>query len=125
PASMRLLMRMGYDNECFAAAVLSLAVKGHLQIQQDSGVLGLGTTFTLVKQSRPDAKPLSADEEQLLINIFSEGSSLKLEQENHERVSEARTNHRLKLKERYTSGFFNINGGWHFLGIVLSILLAV
>ena len=125
PASMRFLMRMGYDNECFAAAVLSLAVKGHLRIQQDAGVLGLGKTFTLVKQPSPDAKPLSADEEQLLINLFSEGSALKLEQENHERVSEARTNHRMSLKERYTSGFFNINGGWHFLGIVLSILLAL
>jgi hypothetical protein len=30
PASMRFLMQMGYDNSCFAAAVLSLAVKGHL-----------------------------------------------------------------------------------------------
>jgi len=42
-------MHMGYDNECFAAAVLSLAVKGHLRIQQDAGLLGLGKKFTLVK----------------------------------------------------------------------------
>jgi len=125
PASMRFLMHMGYDNECFAAAVLSLAVKGHLRIQQDAGLLGLGKKFTLVKQSAPDAKKLSADEEQVLVNLFSEGGTLALEQENHERVSEARTNHRLSLKDRYTSGFFNINGGWHFLGIVLSILLAL
>ena len=45
PASMRYLMRMGYDNECFAAAVLSLAVKGHLRIQQDAGILGIGKTI--------------------------------------------------------------------------------
>jgi len=125
PASMRFLMQMGYDNSCFAAAVLSLAVKGHLRIEQDAGVLGLGKTFTLVKQSSPDAKPPSADEDQLLVNIFSEGNTLKLQEENYERVSEARTNHRLSLKDRYTSAFFNINGGWHFLGIVLSILLAL
>ncbi len=43
-------MHMGYDNDCFAAAVLSLAVKGHLRIQQDAGILGIGKTFTLVKQ---------------------------------------------------------------------------
>ena len=122
---MRFLMQMGYDNSCFAAAVLSLAVKGHLRIEQDAGVLGLGKTFTLVKQSSPDAKPPSADEDQLLVNIFSEGNTLKLQEENYERVSEARTNHRLSLKDRYTSAFFNINGGWHFLGIVLSILLAL
>jgi uncharacterized membrane protein YgcG len=125
PASMRFLMHMGYDNECFAAAVLSLAVKGHLRIEQDSGALGLGKAFTLVKQSTPAAKPLSADEEQLLINLFSEGNSLLLKDDNHERVSECRTNHRLSLKERYTAGFFKINGGWHFLGIVSSILLAL
>ena len=48
---MRYLMRMGYDNECFAAAVLSLAVKGYLRIQQDAGILGFGKTFTLIKTS--------------------------------------------------------------------------
>jgi uncharacterized membrane protein YgcG len=125
PASMRYLMHMGYDDECFAAAVLSLAVKGHLRIHQDAGVLGLGKTFTLTKESAPAAKPLSADEEQLLLNLFAGGETLVLKQENHERVSEARTNHRLSLKDRYTSGFFKINGGWHVLGIVLSILLAL
>ena len=125
PASMRYLIRMAYDNDCFAAAVLSLAVKGHLSIQQEAGILGIGKKFTLRKQATPDAKPLSADEQQLLLNLFAEGNSLVLEQENHERVREARTNHRLSLKERYTSGFFNINGGWHFLGIALSILLAL
>jgi uncharacterized membrane protein YgcG len=123
PASMRYLMRMGYDDECFAAAVLSLAVKGHLRIHEDAGILGFGKTFTLTKEA--GAKPLSADEEQLLLNLFADGGTLVLKQENHERISEARTNHRLSLKERYTSGFFSINGGWHVLGIALSILLAL
>ena len=125
PASMRYLMRMAYDNECFAAAVLSLAVKGHLRIQQDAGILGFGKTFTLIQQTTPDAKPLSADEQQLLLNLFAGGNTLVLKQENHSRVSASRTSHRLSLKERYTSEFFNINGGWHVLGIALSILLAL
>ncbi len=124
PASMRYLLRMAYDDECFAAAVLSLAVKGHLTIHQDSGVLGIGKTFTLIKEHSASSKALSADEQQLLVNLFAEGDTLVLKDENHERVSEARTNHRLSLKERYTSGFFDINGGWHFLGIVLSLILA-
>ena len=53
PASMRFLMRMGYDDDCFAAAVLSLAVKGHLHIEQDAGILGIGETFTLRQANRP------------------------------------------------------------------------
>jgi uncharacterized membrane protein YgcG len=125
PASMRYLMHMGYDNECFAAAVLSLAVKGHLTIHQDAGMLGFGKTFTLFKQSNPDAKPLSADEQSLLLNLFAGGSTLVLKQENHLRVSKARREHRGSLKDRYTANFFKINGGWHGLGIVLSILLAL
>jgi uncharacterized membrane protein YgcG len=125
PASMRYLMRMGYDNECFAAAVLSLAVKGGLRIRQDSGILGIGKTFTLIQEPGSSKALLSADEEQLLLNLFAGGSTLVLKQENHERVSEARKNHRLSLKDRFSSGFFNINGGWHVLGIVLSILLAL
>ncbi|HYJ40254.1 MAG TPA: DUF2207 domain-containing protein, partial [Steroidobacteraceae bacterium] len=124
PASMRFLMRMGYDNECFAAAVLSLAVKGYLRIHEDSGVLGFGRTFTLHKTSDQDGKPLTADEQQLLTSLFSRGSTLVLESKNHERVSKARTGHNRAIKERFSSGFFKINGGWHLLGIVLSLVLA-
>ena len=124
PASMRFLMRMGYDNECFAAAVLSLAVKGYLRIHEDSGILGIGRKFTLMKTSVQDARPLSADEQQLLTGLFSRGDKLVLENENHEQVSEARTSHGEVLKESYTSGFFSINGGWHVLGIGLSLVLA-
>ncbi|HEU5135391.1 MAG TPA: DUF2207 domain-containing protein [Steroidobacteraceae bacterium] len=124
PASMRYLLRMRYDDECFAAAVLSLAVKGHLVIHQDAGVLGFGRKFTLVREHAAGAKALSADEQQLLAGLFAGGDTLVLENENHERVSDARKNHRLSIRERYTSGFFDINGGWHALGIVLSLVLA-
>jgi len=123
PASMRFLMHMGYDNECFAAAVLSLAVKGCLRIRQDEGILGMGRTFTLEK-TVAGAKELSADEQQLLKSLFASGDTLVLKDDNHERVSEARSHHGLSLKGRFTSGFFSINGGWHVLGIVLSLLLA-
>ena len=35
PASMRFLESMGYDNRCFVAGVLSLAVKGYLTIEEE------------------------------------------------------------------------------------------
>jgi uncharacterized membrane protein YgcG len=125
PASMRYLIEMGYDDNTFAAAVLSLAVKGYLRIEQESGILGLGKTYTLVKELTPGGKPLSADETALLRALFLDGNSLVLKQENHSRVSETRSLHKAALKQGYSSGFFNINGGWHMLGIVLSIVLAL
>ncbi len=123
PASMRYITRMRYDNECFAAAVLSLAVKGCLRIEQDAGILGFGKTFTLIRQPAPDKPALTADEHVLLKELFAAGDTLVLKQENHRVVGGARRKHSASLKNLYSSGFFSINGGWHFLGIVISLLV--
>jgi hypothetical protein len=126
PASMRYVMQMSYDDECFGAAVLSLAVKGYLRIQQDSGILGFSKKFTLIKQADAAGRPpLTADEHVLLRGLFSEGDTLVLENENHRVVGGARTVHYACLKNLYSSGFFRINGGWHLLGIVISIVVLV
>jgi uncharacterized membrane protein YgcG len=125
PASMRYVMQMSYDNACFGAAVLSLAVKGYLRIQQAAGVLGLGKTFTLVKQPGEGKPPLTADEHVLLRGLFSAGDTLLLKDENHRVVGGARSVHYACLKNLYSSGFFRINGGWHFLGILISIIVLV
>jgi len=122
PAAMRYLMRMKYDNECFAAAVLSLAVKGYLRIEQTDGVLGFGKTYTLVKEPKPGTTPLSDDERRLFAKLFTTKDRLELEQENHRRVSSSRTAHENSLDSSYERGFFAINGGWHWLGIFLSLL---
>jgi len=123
PASMRYLLRMGYDTECFAAAILSLAVKGYLRIEQDSGILGFGKTFTLVRESAPATTALTADETRLLAKLFEGGESLELKQQNHRRVRGAQSAHEAVLDSNYQRGFFAINGGWHFLGIVLSLVV--
>jgi uncharacterized membrane protein YgcG len=125
PASMRYVLRMGYDHEVFGAAVLSLAVKGYLTIQQDAGALGFGKTFTLVRNTAPKGKPLTADEQVLLGQLFQSGDSLVLKQENHRAVIAARSSHYRSLKSQYKAGFFRINGGWHVLGIFLSIIVLV
>jgi uncharacterized membrane protein YgcG len=124
PAAMRYLLHMGYDDNNFAAGVLSLAVKGHLRIEQSAGILGLGKTYTLVSTRTNGGKPLSDDERDLLAALFARGDTLELEQENHQIVSSARSHHYDRIKSGYSSGFFKINGGWHLLGIALSLLLA-
>jgi uncharacterized membrane protein YgcG len=124
-ASMRYLMRMGYDDTCFAAAVLSLAVKGRLRIEEESGLLGLGRKFTLHKVKSPNAKPIPADEQRLLKSLFSSSDTLVLKNDNYRRIAQAQSSFERALKTRFSSGFFAINGGWHMLGIVLSLVLAV
>jgi len=124
-AAMRYLVRMDYDNECFAAAILSLAVKGYLRIEQSAGILGLGKSFTLVREPIPGKTPLSNDEQKLFGKLFGKSDRLELEQENHRRVSSAYTAHESSIDAGYKRGFFSVNGGWHLLGIVLSVLFIV
>ena len=121
PAAMRYLTRMGYDDKCFAAAVLSLAVKGYLRIDQDSKLLGLGKTYTLVRAQPKAAPPLSADESGLLGRLFQGADTVELLQKNHSTIRGTRRMHEASLDEHYETGYFRINGGWHFLGILISI----
>jgi uncharacterized membrane protein YgcG len=120
PASMRFLRRMAYDNRCFVAGVLSLAVKGHLNIEQGGGSIGRRRTYTLV-QREGSTTPLAADETALLPALFYGTNRLTLEDSNHVRVSGARRAHRQALERLVQRRFFHINGGWHLLGVLMTL----
>lgn len=124
PASMRYLMRMSYDDKCFASALLGLAVKGYLLIEQDDKLFGKDV-YTLQKLAAPAGAPEMAEDEQvLMIHLFGSGDRIELKQTNYRRISDALTNHQSALAARYKSKFFHINGGWHLVGILFSILVA-
>ena len=124
PASMRYVLRMAYDDRCFAAAVLSLAIKGHLTIHRgQSGLFSTGT-YTLRRRTG-STSPLSPDEEILLRKVFAAGDALDLTNSNHSVVSVAKRAHERDLKKRYAYSFFRINNGWHLLGVMFSILVAI
>jgi uncharacterized membrane protein len=98
-------------------------VKGYLRIEQNDGILGIGRKYTLVRETTGEQKPLSADELALLSALFRHDNRLELEQENHSRVSRARAAHYSSLKGQYSNSFFRINGGWHALGILMSLVV--
>ncbi len=125
PASMRYLLHMGYDDRCLAAAILNLAVKGFIRIQQSkTGLFGTGSEYVLYRQEPPAGASASEDEAHVLQGLFRKGATLELEQENHEILRSTRRSHEASLKQRYTPRLFRINGGWHAAGIVLSLLVA-
>ncbi len=127
PASMRLLRRLAYDDRCFAAAVLSLAVKGGLVIEQEkSGLLKRSDKYTLHRAEPAPAASAAAfsDDEALLRDkLFAAGPTLALDNANHVIVSGAKLAHMTQLKKRYTPKFFSVNGWWHAGGIALSLLI--
>ena len=124
PASMRFLRRMKYDDRSFAAAVLSLAVKGALRIEQESrGLLKRGGKFTLHRTEPEPGATLSDDETVLRDTLLGSRASIELDNANHAIIAAAKHAHLQLLKKRHTPTFFRINGAWHAGGIALSLLL--
>jgi uncharacterized membrane protein YgcG len=123
-ASIRYLREMAYDDRCFAAAVLALAVKGWLGIEQaSSGFLGRRSEFALERSGHDGEESPAPDEQVLLEKLFSGRTRLELRNENHAILRAAKTAHEQSLRARYTPSFFRVNGGWHALGILLSLIV--
>ena len=122
PASMRYMELMGYDNRCFVSAILSLAVKGYLSIEQEGGGLLRKGKYTL-RRSQGSTTPLTTDEDALLRTVFANGDSLLLDDQNHAILRRAQKAHEWELRQKYFKTFFRINRGWGFLGSVLSLLV--
>ncbi len=115
PAVMRFISQMGYDNKAFTAALINLAVKGLITIQDDDG------EYTVIKKAGAE-KDLSPEESKLYRRLFSAGQKLKLERQNHRdiRASLAEVKEYLKLKcERI---FFVTNRKYFIVGLVLTAI---
>jgi len=76
PAAMRYLMEMGYDDKCFAAAVIDMGVKGCVRIEEDEG------EYTLHKLSDQTSE-LSSDERKVFSKLLKHRSSIEFKQSNH------------------------------------------
>ncbi len=126
PAAMRFVRRMAYDDRCFAAAVLNLAVQGALRIEQASGgLLNRTRKFTLHRIDAAETTVLAEDERALRERLFASSSSVELDNANHVVLSGAKLEHLRALKARYMPSAFRANATWHALGIALSLLIGV
>jgi hypothetical protein len=104
PASLRYIRQMYYDNKVMTAAILNLAVKGYLRIND------LGSEQTLFDlQPGGDAPPLAAGERELYEALFEDGRRVVLEQDNHALLGSARSTHKESLVEDYRQHYFRTN----------------
>ena len=122
PAAMRFLERMGADEKCFTAAIMGLAAKGYLTIEQDES-----KTYKLVRRKDATDKDrnLSADEKSLARTLFADGSPLVLKNENHEVLLSARKGMETNLHANIETTSFRTNVRYLWPGIVLSLLTIV
>jgi uncharacterized membrane protein YgcG len=118
PASMRFVQRMGYDNRTFTAALINLAVNGHLVIHDDDG------DYALEKSPGATGK-LAAGEAALMRHLFSAGARLELERSNHKRIKAAIRAHNRSLQADYEKRYFKSNLAFVVLGVAVSVLALV
>jgi hypothetical protein len=116
PASLRYIRQMYYDDKTMTAAILSLAVKGYLRIND------LGSKHTLFRlEPGPDAPALATGEAELYEALFKDGKRVVLEQDNHALLGGARTAHRTSLVKDYKRHYFRLNGLLNLPSVLIAL----
>ncbi|RMF11188.1 MAG: DUF2207 domain-containing protein [Alphaproteobacteria bacterium] len=119
PAAARFVHRMGFDRKGFAAALVSLAVKGAIRIEESpSG------RFTLHKVG--EGEKLSPGEKAMLGVLFPPGEkSIVMEQDNHKVFRRAIDALENRLVADFETIYFLRNRLWLVPGVAASLLVAV
>jgi uncharacterized membrane protein YgcG len=115
PASMRFVRRMGYDHKTFTSAIVNLAAKGHLRIEEKDG------TYALMRTDATGGE-LAPGEATIMRRLFSIDHRVPLEKWNHRRIKQAIDAHENRLKANYEKLYFKANSGYTVLGVLLSLL---
>ena len=120
PASLRYIQQMYYDDKVMTAAVVNLAVKGYLEIEKRDDSHWL-------KKKKPEAAmmDLAAGEKELLKELFKDGSTIELDDENHEVLGKARGAHRKSLKADYSKQYFRTNITLNIPAIIIVFISAL
>jgi uncharacterized membrane protein YgcG len=115
PAAMRYLVRMGFDNKTFAAAILDMAARGFLKIKYQAD------SYTLYR-TKDDNRALTPDEQQLANQMFSGRDQLWLHNENHTVISAGIKSLKTWLKQAEQKIYFFTNSQYLIPAILFSVL---
>ncbi len=119
PASVRYVLRMGFDKKTFSAAVMDLAVKKHLTIDEDDG------KYSLTRIDDADESLLSRGEKKLLGKLLRSDKTIELDNANHAKFSRAIAELKKVLADEYKGKLFFSNLKWFIPGVVISVLTVV
>jgi uncharacterized membrane protein len=118
PAAMRFIARMGFDHKTFAAAIINLAVRGYLKIEEEKN------SFKL-KRINPDAAGLSPAEQSLGSMLFQYDGDLELKQSNNTIIAGAIKSFKKSLSKSYEMFYFITNRRYFFPGVGLSAIILI
>ena len=115
PAAVREVVKMGFDNRCFAAEIVGMAAKGYLRIEQDDS-----GKYTLVKTNNLQAMRQLTDTESVLARgLFPNNNRLLLSPANRTMILSAVSDLKKLLSTRFERIYFVRNS----LYVVPSLIL--
>jgi len=118
PAEARFLADMGYDNKIFAAAIVNMAVKGALKIEEDPG--WFSKTFKLIRTGQGVEK-LGRIERGAYHSLFAGGDEIELKQANWQRIKGANDTIKRALELRHVGKSFHENIGPIFIAVLILV----
>lgn len=116
PAELRFLRRMGYDNRCFSADLVDMAVHGGLSIHNEGK-----KDWRLKREAAGDIAGLSAAQRELEQKLFAAGDELILTDRNAGVIGGARLDHQRALMKRLKPDYYVSNAGTIALGVATSV----
>ncbi|MDX1484490.1 MAG: DUF2207 domain-containing protein [Alphaproteobacteria bacterium] len=118
PAAARYVMRMGFDDKTFTAAIVSMAVKGFLTIAEQAD-----GSYRLEKTGR-GRQQLSLGEKAVARNLFRGRDVFNVKQANHKTLAKAQKALRTWLRSEFEKVYFLRNTVYFLPGLGLSVLAA-
>jgi uncharacterized membrane protein YgcG len=121
PAGVREIVRMGFDNRCFAAEVVGLAAKNFLRIEQDEA-----GKYTLVKTNNTlAARKLTDSESSVARGLFPNNNRLLLSPANHEIIGSAIGDLKKLLSARFEKIYFVRNSIYVLPSLILTAAMFI
>lgn len=117
PAAIRVINRMGYDRKAMVLALINMAMKGALSIENKAE-----GKVRLLRHEGFHA-PLAADEEGLFRVMFEESNVLVLHTEEQKRICRSEQVLKRALKEQCEGAYFRANVRVFLGGVLLSCVV--
>lgn len=115
PAAIRFLIRMGFDNKVFAAAVVDMAVKGALTIEEHDGDF-------ILRKGKGNPPDLFSEERQVVRRLFAGRDTVEMNNASHGIIQSAREALKDTLNRELNKIYFFTNSGYLVPGLVLTAL---
>ncbi len=116
PAELRYLRRMRYDNRCFAADLVDMAVRGGLSIHNEGK-----KNWRLTRAESANVAELPVAQQDIAKTLFADGEELVLTDSNASTISGAQLGHQRTLSKRLKPDYYVSNGGTTVIGVLASV----